>query len=239
MKKKLGLRIAVCDDEEKERANLRKMLVMELSTAHVDCYASGDDLLEAGKSYNLIFLDIEMPGTSGMETARRLRRDKRSDLLVFLTAYDRYMPSAFEVRAFRYLLKPWKKEDISSVLQAAYQEILARQMLAVPLPDKAMTTLPLNEIRLLESLGDQSCIYTADKKVISHEPLKYWEDQLDSSLFGRVSRQYIVAYQHISDLKQNQLYLAGLKQPILLPRRQVKTVEAAWLDYLRFYAQPL
>ncbi|WP_288748025.1 response regulator [uncultured Lactobacillus sp.] len=67
---------------------------MELNAAHVDCYASGDDLLEAGKKYNLIFLDIEMPGTSGMETARRLRRDKRGDLLVFLTAYDRYMPSA-------------------------------------------------------------------------------------------------------------------------------------------------
>ena len=170
MTEELGLRIAVCDDEEKERASLRQLLVMELNVAHVDCYASGDDLLEAGKSYNLIFLDIEMPGTSGMETARRLRRDKRSDLLVFLTAYDRYMPSAFEVRAFRYLLKPWKKEDISSVLQAAYQEILARQMLAVPLPDKAMTALPLNEIRLLESLGDQSCIYTADKKVISPSP---------------------------------------------------------------------
>lgn len=239
MKEELGLRIVVCDDEEKERASLRQLLVMELNAAHVDCYASGDDLLEAGKKYNLIFLDIEMPGTSGMETARRLRRDKRGDLLVFLTAYDRYMPSAFEVKAFRYLLKPWKREDIASVLRAAYQEILDRQLLAVPLPDKAMTALPLNEIRLLESLGDQSCIYTADQKVISPEPLKYWEKQLDSALFGRVSRQYIVAYQHISDLKHNQLYLAGLKQPILLPRRQVKAVEAAWLDYLRFYAQPL
>lgn len=160
-------------------------------------------------------------------------------MLVFLTAYDRYMPSAFEVKAFRYLLKPWKKENIALVLRAAYQEILARQLLAVPLPDKAMTALPLNEIRLLESLGDQSCIYTADQKVISSEPLKYWEKQLDSALFGRVSRQYIVAYQHISDLKHNQLYLAGLKQPIQLPRRHVKAVEAAWLDYLRFYAQPL
>ena len=118
MKEELGLRIAVCDDEKKERASLRQLLVMELNAAHVDCYASGDDLLEAGEKYNLIFLDIEMPGTSGMETARRLRRDKRGDLLVFLTAYDRYMPSAFEVKAFRYLLKPWKKENIALVLRA-------------------------------------------------------------------------------------------------------------------------
>lgn len=233
----LRLKIAICDDQEKDRQDLYQILLPRVP-AKIDQYQSGDALLASGKKYDLIFLDIEMPGTNGMETAQKLRQAKRQDLLVFLTAYDRFMPDAFTVKAFRYLLKPLKEEAILAVVKEALAEIRAYQHIAVPTPDRGLASIPLAAISLIESLGDQSCLYAGGKKVISSKNLKYWEEQLGPEGFFRLSRQYLLALSHISSLT-NKAVLLDQGQEVAIPRRKRKDLEASWLDYLRYHARPL
>lgn len=231
------LKIAICDDQARDRQDLYQILLPEVA-AKIDQYDSGDDLLASGQKYDLIFLDIEMPGTNGMETAKKLREDKRQDLLVFLTAYDRFMPDAFTVKAFRYLLKPLQKDAILTVVKDALTEIRAYQQLAVPMPDRSYASIPLAEISLIESLGDQSCLYANGEKVISSKSLKYWEDQLDPALFFRLSREYLLALSHISSLSSKTVAL-DQGQELAIPRRKRKDLEDRWLDYLRYHARSL
>ena len=114
------MRIAICDDEKSARDLLLQML-WEYPEAFscLDTYESGEEFLESGKNYDLLFLDIDMKGMDGIETARKIRlRDKKLKI-VYVTAYREYAGKAFSVHAFGYLLKPVKKERLFAQIEDA------------------------------------------------------------------------------------------------------------------------
>ncbi len=108
-------RIAICDDEQPRRQEVRRML-LDLSVKsgidfEADEFASGEALLShyhnGGEPFHIWVLDIEMSGLTGIETARKLRELKRlSEQIIFLTSYAEYMLESFDVMTFQYLLKP-------------------------------------------------------------------------------------------------------------------------------------
>ncbi|WP_322924422.1 LytTR family DNA-binding domain-containing protein [Paenibacillus campi] len=110
-------RIAICDDEQPHREEVRRML-LDLSIKsgiefEPEEFASGEALLShyenGGEPFHMLVLDIEMNGLTGIETARKLREMKRlSEQIVFLTSYAEYMLESFDVITFQYLLKPVK-----------------------------------------------------------------------------------------------------------------------------------
>lgn len=107
------MRIAVCDDDKKASDILLEILQDCPSPIEkAEVYSSGEAFLEAGKTYDLLFLDIDMEGMDGIETARKIRlRDKKLKI-VYVTAYSEYAGQAFSVHAFGYLLKPVSKERV-------------------------------------------------------------------------------------------------------------------------------
>lgn len=237
---KLLLKIAVCDDIEADRQNIREMLENEKWPAEIDLYQNGEDLIRRRKVYDIVFLDVEMPGSNGMETAKRLRKLGRKDFIIFLTAYEQFMPEAFSVRAFRYLLKPIKQEVVHHVMKSAYQEILMYRRIAIPLAGKeGVISRPLADVYVLESLGDQSCIYLRNETIISSKPLKYWEDRMDPFLFFRVSKENMISLRHVSAIRDNTIGFEGWRKTVRIPRRMRKKTQEAWNEYVRFYAVPM
>ncbi|MDE7276244.1 MAG: response regulator, partial [Lachnospiraceae bacterium] len=99
------MRIAVCDDEKEVRMILRGKIRKLYPEADVFCYASGEELLRSTESFDILFLDIQMEGQNGMETAVRLRKKERDTILIFITALEEYVFQAFDVGAFHYLVK--------------------------------------------------------------------------------------------------------------------------------------
>ena len=111
----------IADDEESARARLRRMLA-----AHPDVQIAGEarDGLEAVRALeelrpDLVFLDIEMPGLTGFEVLRSVRRAIPLPLVVFVTGYDQHALAAFEADALAYLLKPVAPERLAQVLDRA------------------------------------------------------------------------------------------------------------------------
>lgn len=113
------MRIAVCDDEEACRMQVKNEVekILGLDVV-VDLYPSGRELLAGFEkfSYDIIFLDIEMPGMDGISLARKLRTKDGTVFLVFLTGHIEYALKGYEVNALRYLTKPVKEEKLKEVL---------------------------------------------------------------------------------------------------------------------------
>ena len=115
------MRSLIADDEEPARARLSRML-----SAHSDIEIIGEahDGLEAVQNIealrpDLLFLDIEMPGLTGFEVLRSVRRTIPLPLVIFVTGYDQHALAAFEADALAYLLKPVTAERLAQVLDRA------------------------------------------------------------------------------------------------------------------------
>ncbi|WP_334072528.1 MULTISPECIES: LytTR family DNA-binding domain-containing protein [Paenibacillus] len=146
-------RVAVCDDEARQRERVQQMLLTLSVKSGVEfetvLFESGEQLIahyENGEdSFHILVLDIEMNGLNGIQTARKLREMKRiSEQIVFLTSYAEYMLESFDVVTFQYLLKPVEpdlfeekmlklcryfeeREPDILIIKSAYEEIVLRQ----------------------------------------------------------------------------------------------------------------
>ena len=143
------MKIAICDDEKKLRKDLRHLLELHLDLKgipyEIQEYESGDALLkdEHKEDIQLLFLDIEMPGKGGMETAHGLRDANLKMLIIFVTAYPDYVFQGYEVQAFHYILKPYQETKLRDVLDRALTELnaLAEQYYLI---EQKSQTLRLN-----------------------------------------------------------------------------------------------
>ena len=85
------MRIAICDDEKSMGQILEEKVKKLLPDAVVEKYLSGDDLISSGFKPDILFMDIQMPGKDGMETARIVRRNNKDMILIFVTAVEEYV----------------------------------------------------------------------------------------------------------------------------------------------------
>lgn len=115
------MRVAVIDDESMFRMQL-KVMVEKLAKNKeiqivVEEFPGGQEFIDAlsEKRYDIVFMDIYMPGMDGIETAKTLRRRTERTFLIFLTASDGHYPDAFSLHAFDYVTKPFTMERINQV----------------------------------------------------------------------------------------------------------------------------
>lgn len=106
------LKIALCDDDINIINRMEEILTKEISNCHIDTYDSGEALIEKKKSYDIIFLDIDMGGMNGIETEKRIRSYDKKVYIIYVTNLSDYRKYAFSLHAFGYLEKPIKREEI-------------------------------------------------------------------------------------------------------------------------------
>ena len=152
------MKIAICDDDKKLRKDLRHLIEVQLDfmafAYEIEEYESGSCILEHmdKNEPDILFLDIEMPGMGGMDTAKVLRKFDKKVLIIFVTAYPDYVFQGYEVHAFHYILKPYKKEKIKEVLESAVKELSAQQEQFYMVQQKSGTLrLSIREITYFKS----------------------------------------------------------------------------------------
>ena len=121
--------IAICDDEEKQRAYIKSLVEGWLrQTFHhtkIQEYASSEQFLfeQAYDRTQILFLDIEMEKMDGIALAREIRKHNRQMQIIFVTGYMEYIQEGYDVEALHYLLKPVSQEKIDSVLDRAVERL--------------------------------------------------------------------------------------------------------------------
>ena len=207
------IEIAVCDDEKIVRERIISLIEKQHADCHIDSFEAGKELLADRKHFDIIFLDIQMEGMNGIETARAIREYDRKAVLIFVTAMKEYVFDAFDVTAFHYLLKPVEDEKFAEVFDSAVREIQERQSTqeAPTLFIKTRSrnlTLRQNEIVYIESRGKKVEIHTAKEVIEIYAVMNELASELGSS-FYRCHRSYLVNMAHIAEYSNDTINLSN------------------------------
>jgi two-component system LytT family response regulator len=154
-----------------------------------------------------------MPGMSGVECARLIQDMDPATVIIFATAHDQYMGDAFEVNAFDYLLKPFKVERVIKTLERARDRINRREEKPLPaLKTRNQVTagrlmlhhrdgvsfLNMQDILLVQREERATVIYTMnDGRFVTSDSLGDTEERLDTNVFFRCHKSYIINLNHI------------------------------------------
>ena len=222
----------IIDDEPIARRGMVKLVGSrsELSVAGVA--GSADEALAflGDNSVDIVFLDIEMPGLSGMELARRLPERCQ---VVFTTAYSEYACESYDVDATDYLMKPIDPDRFNHAVDKALT--FAGMMAAAEAPeppaasasdevltvkyDRRYVRLRVDEITFVEGLKDYLIIHTGERRIVTRMTVKSLEEALPPQ-FLRVGKSYIVNRDKIDSFDNNDLYIGSSVVPIGVSYKQ-------------------
>lgn len=205
-----NLKIAICDDEKIIREQVRELLKRERPDICPELYESGAELLAAGTRFDIVFLDIRMEGSNGIETAAMLRERDEGTLVIFITGLKEYVFEAFDVSAFHYLLKPVEEEKFREVLRRAEEEIQKRQKwqnrtLFIK-TRRQNITLEQDSILYIESRAKKVEIHTREDVIGMYASMNALEEKLDGC-FYRCHRGYLVNMAHIAEYNSHSITL--------------------------------
>lgn len=222
------LKIAICDDEAASRNRMQEFLTgMELLFS-VDIFESGEALLRSGESYQMIFLDIDMKGISGIDAARVLRRRDKKVKIIYVTAYEDFRDYAFSVHAFAYLVKPIRRERFLEILKEAleYTEEEKDELLRFE-TESGFLEIGSRDILYLEYLNRKIRMNTRAGDVWMKGGIRAMEEKLQPYGFAMPHKSFVVNFYHVKNLKG---YDIVMSDGSLVPLSQKKS--AAFRDEL-------
>lgn len=225
----------ICDDEPQQADFLQRLTAdwakRRAFKLHITQYHSAEELLfayDADKRVDILLLDIELPGISGMELARRVRQSDRQLQIVFVSGYSDYLADGYEVEALHYLLKPVSAQKLDAVLDRALERLDARGRSLLVESDEGLCRLPLSEIRWLEVMGNYVTIH-AGRDYTLRKPLKDLEPLLDESFF-RTGRSFLVNLRFVKEVTRTQVTLTDASI-VPLSRRRYDAIHHAIISY--------
>jgi two-component system, LytTR family, response regulator len=232
----VSLRALIVDDEAPARSELRYLLAEQAGVEVVGEAASGREALELARTvaYDVVFLDVEMPGATGLETAPHVREQRDPPAVVFVTAHERYAVDAFAVEAFDYLLKPVDPDRLTRVIERLRERTLEH---AVPAADRIPVVaaggtelIDPVDVHFVQADGDYSRVHTYDRSYLCTIPLGELGERLAPVRFARIHRSYLVNLAKVAGVRRGsgdrfRVQLADAAQTELdVARRQSREV---------------
>ncbi len=173
-------------------------------------FSCGEQLLNYEAPIDILFLDIQMRGIDGMETARELRRRRFQGFLIFITVLKEMVFSSFEVQAYDYLVKPLKKGQFEKTMERLFASMKnARQANLLVQRGCESRIIPLDEIVYCEIIDRKVYLHLASLEVTDfYDRIDHLEKKLDDRFF-RCHRSYLVNLKHIQRYSREQISLKG------------------------------
>jgi two-component system LytT family response regulator len=210
------IRIMLVDDEEFARERLGQLLTALPDVEVVGEASKGDEAIKkiAELRPDLVLLDIQMPGASGLEVAACLPRPRPK--IIFCTAFDQYAVDAFELHAVDYLLKPVNRVRLAQAIDRIRKKTEQDAEAEVDRVAKAMSArcsrllvrsgdrirvVPQSEMVYLSSDGGLARLNTPNRQYILDPTLNELEERLDPAIFFRISRAAIVNLNFVIEVR--------------------------------------
>jgi DNA-binding LytR/AlgR family response regulator len=234
--------IAICDDEiiqvefvEKLINEIKKEKNIKIK---LNKFSSGEQILSSANiiQYHIILLDMEMEQINGIEVAKRIRHFNEQALIIFITGFKDYVFNVFEVKTFRYLLKPLDKQLFYKAFIEAIEIIDVtttnfRDFLHVK-KNKQDIIVSYESIQYFEKYKNKVLIVTENGEIEFYGTMNELILLLNMEKFIRVHQGYIVNIDNIELITSKEVILKEGKR-IPVSRRNVKEVKEAFLSRMR------
>ena len=203
----MSIRALLVDDEAPARSELRYLLAAYPQIDVVGEAASAAEALELARElrYDVVFLDVEMPGLTGVEAAPLVRERRDPPAIVFVTAHERYAIDAFAVEAFDYILKPVEPDRLARVVERLQERSTEN---ALPVEKVAVVAgsgtelLEYDQIHYVQADGDYSRVHTYDRSYLCTASLGELEERLPGARFARIHRSYLVNLSKVAGVRR-------------------------------------
>lgn len=228
--------IAIVEDVEQEKNRLVECIAHYLEgvkcSYRIKWFSNSEDFIENYRSrFDLVFMDIQLPGMDGLRVCKKLRAFDAEVPIIFVTNMAQYAAKGYSVDALDFIVKPISYDNFCLAMSRALERIDRRDVVTVSAKTgEGFVKMPVSSIRYVE-VFNHNLIYHAESGVVStYGSLKDVEKILLESNFFKCSRCYIVNLKHVTALRGQTVVLG--KEEVQISRLKRKDFLAAIANYL-------
>lgn len=240
------MKIAICDDDSKELLNIASLVEAYRNARKADLtyisFQSAAELLscmDAG-DYDVLLLDVLMPGINGIQAAREIREQNRHVEIVFLTSSPEYAVESYSVRAHYYLLKPPSEEKLFPILDMLMDKFKRPEDALRIKTHSSVFSLPYGKIEYIEVSAKKLyfCLTDGSTREVTGSMADFEQTLLKRPGFMKVHRSYIANLQWVQELRQGELItVSGRRVPV--SRTAYPQARTAYTQFLFSEAEEL
>jgi len=236
------MRIALCDDDINELEKVKKSVsefIEENSDTNqitVNSFTNGDDLLSfisKNSGFDLLILDIVMPGMNGIELATEIRIINENCKIIFLTSSPEYAVNSYKVNAFNYLIKPFSDIELKLLLNKAFAQLGEDNTKFIIVKEKGkLTRVQINMIQFVESIKHTMVIHLkgADSIVCYSTMNEFYDILLLDKRFVKCHKSFIVNMNYIKSITSKDFILID-KTLIPISKQVYAQIKNIYIDY--------
>lgn len=240
------IRIAICDNDAKDLERCSNCIENYFSgqgriEAELVRFSSGADLMESikDKRFDLYFLDILMPGSTGLDVGRAIREIDSSAYIIYVTISREFSFEAFEIRAFHYLEKPVKEEAVFDILDVILPRIQRNPEKKICINTKSgLTSIRLNDIMYVENIA-RAAVYNMNdgRNIVGICNRGSFEESIrpisECAVFIQPHKSYFVNMDYIQNFGTKGITLDNGME-ISISKKRFSTVKS---EYMRFLSE--
>ena len=229
------MRILICDDEAKyvNELNVHVQEYMKNHFIHcsIDISSSPKEVLKKNKTYDLVFLDIQMPEINGLEIAHKLKERNSKVVIFFVTAFNKYQDDAMDLQIFRFFEKPFDVKRLYSSLDKAMEYIDGSYVDVFVQNNTEHIRILVDDIIYIKRDNRKNYLFTKDNTYVIRESIMEWSNKLPTTFFYLVHKSFLVNLHYVTKYNYTELFLNETIRVPIASRKQAD-FHKFWFDYL-------
>lgn len=233
----IPMRIIICDDDYNIRKQLNDYILLyfknrKIPMPDISLFESGEELIDDTLSKDIIFLDIEMSGISGIRVGQILKSENKNSLIFIVTSFSEYLDDAMKFHVFRYLSKPIDQDRLYRNLRDALQiyNTISATICVETKTENCM--VDISDIIMVETANQKSILHTATKSYPTIHPLKHWINVLHFPSFIQTHKSFLINMKYVIKFDHSKIILHNHQFAAYLTKRNYSQFKQQYLSFM-------
>lgn len=224
--------IGICDDEKYIVSILKEKIVSCIRKYTTDVVYlelfSGEELINCEKKLDILFLDIDMPGMDGIAAGKIFRSKQKDCKIVMATVRSDRMKEAFFLEAYRFITKPFEDVEIEEAVQAFVKSQVGFQRISA-YENRRLCEVYQHQIVYVQTYDSYTEFCIGHRMLRSEKSLRKLEGELDSRIFIRIDKKYMINLKYVDDYREGIVFIAGMH--LKVARRRILPFEERYREF--------
>lgn len=220
------IKIAIVEDQYNEYRTLEEQIHgfesnhgIRFDIRHFD--AAEPFLEDSGECFDIVFMNIGLPGMNGMDAAKVLRDRDEQTTIIFVTCQDAYALDGYSVGAIAYGLRPVSMQTVQNMLEKAITRMLTEEDHFLTIPtEEAVKRIAASSIRYIEEAENDLVYHTFNGDIVTPDALQESEEWMDMAGFSRLNGKILVNVRYVTEITNDSVWVGKDILPVSKQRRK-------------------